>query len=122
VAHGGRRPAGDVVLAPDLAEAGQRVVALAVLAVAQLALHDRRVDVQAERRGELGDGRGQRGVVAARRDSGPHAEVGEGARREQRGAAGAAHGSATGQMHDVPNGRSDDRHPHGAAGYGRAGS
>ncbi len=42
VAHGRRGPARDVVLAPGDADAGQRVVALAVLAVAQLAHHDRR--------------------------------------------------------------------------------
>ena len=53
-------------------------------AVAQLALHDARVEPQAERRGQLGDRRGQRRVVAARRDPGPHAQGRERARGEQR--------------------------------------
>jgi hypothetical protein len=121
-AQRGRGPAGHVVLAPGDAESCERVVALAVLAVAQHALHDARVEVHAERRGERRQRCDERGVVAARGDAGADAQRRERARREERGAARAAHGSATRQVHDVPHGRSHDRHAHGAAGYGRAGA
>ncbi len=118
----GRGPARDVVRRPGDADVGQLVVALAVLAVAQHALHDARVELQAERRGELGDRLGQRRVVAARGDAGPHAERRQRARREHGRPARAAHGRAAGEVDDVPDGRSDDGHAHSAAGYGREGA
>ena len=67
----------------DGAEARQGVVALAVGAVAQLADHHVLVESQADRRGELGDRRRQRGVVAACGHSGSQAERRERAHGER---------------------------------------